>query len=298
MKKYRIAVGAPTLKDASNEAIACSEHLKKKGVRALWYNRGHFYTVSTEIGIIEFIPYAQFKNLNIFAGKAYTTMFDVPEDATEIVRGHATGDTTTAQCFLDWVEIAESAKEEKIGKSMEEYEEEQRKALFGKGLKKMRNLADNIINLSVGDKVYLKPYERVKQDVSLSEDDWNSFCGKFLKVTDIKFGSINYADDFSEDFCTLYDEERDEYIMVPTWAIASVYKKGSSKVNHPDHYNQNGMEVWDVIKAFTSNLSGVEAFYAGNAIKYILRWDKKNGVEDLEKAKVYIDKIIEGRKEK
>lgn len=36
----------------------------------------------------------------------------------------------------------------------------------------------------------------------------------------------------------------------------------------------------------------------GNAIKYILRWDKKNGVEDLEKAKVYIDKIIEGRKEK
>ena len=71
-----------------------------------------------------------------------------------------------------------------------------------------------------------------------------------------------------------------------------------SKVHHPNHYNQNGMEVWDVIKAFTSNLSGAEAFYAGNAIKYILRWDKKNGIEDLEKAKVYIDKIIEGRKEK
>lgn len=72
----------------------------------------------------------------------------------------------------------------------------------------------------------------------------------------------------------------------------------SDKVNHPNHYNQGGMEVWDVIKAFTSNLSGAEAFYAGNAIKYILRWDKKNGIEDLEKAKVYIDKIIEGRKNK
>lgn len=186
-------------------------------------------------------------------------------------------------------------KSERAWKNMRKNRE---KPCSERGLKKMSNLADNIINLSVGDKVYLKPYERVKQDVSLSEDDWNPFCGKFLKVTDIKFGSINYADDFSEDFCTLYDEERDEYIMVPTWAIASVYKKGSSKVNHPDHYNQNGMEVWDVIKAFTSNLSGVEAFYAGNAIKYILRWDKKNGVEDLEKAKVYIDKIIEGRKEK
>jgi hypothetical protein len=112
MEKYRIAVGAPTLKDASNEAIACSEHLKKKGVRALWYSRGHFYAVSTEIGIIEFIPYAQFKNLNIFAGKAYTTMFNVPEDATEIVRGHVTGDTTTSQCFLDCVEEKEFQKKE------------------------------------------------------------------------------------------------------------------------------------------------------------------------------------------
>lgn len=69
------------------------------------------------------------------------------------------------------------------------------------------------------------------------------------------------------------------------------------KVNHPSHYNQNGMEVWDVIKAFTSDLNGTEAFYAGNVIKYVLRWNHKNGIEDLEKAKVYIDKLIESRKE-
>lgn len=72
----------------------------------------------------------------------------------------------------------------------------------------------------------------------------------------------------------------------------------SDSVNHPSHYNQNGMEVWDVIKAFTSDLNGVEAFYAGNVIKYVLRWKYKNGIEDLEKAKVYIDKIIEMEKEK
>lgn len=70
----------------------------------------------------------------------------------------------------------------------------------------------------------------------------------------------------------------------------------SNGVNHPSHYNQGGIEVWDVIRAFTKDLDGAEAFYAGNVIKYVLRWNHKNGIEDLEKAKVYIDKIIESRK--
>lgn len=70
----------------------------------------------------------------------------------------------------------------------------------------------------------------------------------------------------------------------------------SNRVNHPSHYNQGGIEVWDVISAFTKDLEGAEAFYAGNVIKYVLRWHHKNGIEDLEKAKVYIDKIIESRK--
>lgn len=74
-------------------------------------------------------------------------------------------------------------------------------------------------------------------------------------------------------------------------------KENDSKVVHPSHYNQDGIEVWDVIKAFTKDLKGAEAFYAGNVIKYVLRWNNKNGIEDLEKAKVYINKIIEGRKE-
>lgn len=112
MEKYRIAVGIPTLKDCSNEAFACAEHLKRKGVNAIGYSRGHFYSVNTDNGIIEFIPYAQFKNLNIFAGKAYTTMFNVPEDAEEIVRSHIAGDRTTCQCFLDWVEEKEFQKKE------------------------------------------------------------------------------------------------------------------------------------------------------------------------------------------
>ena len=64
-------------------------------------------------------------------------------------------------------------------------------------------------------------------------------------------------------------------------------------VNHPSHYQSKaGLEVIDVIKAFTEELSGEEAFCTGNAIKYMCRWKSKNGVEDLEKAKWYIDRLI------
>lgn len=72
----------------------------------------------------------------------------------------------------------------------------------------------------------------------------------------------------------------------------------SSDPTHPSHYAQGGISVWDVIKAYTDGLNGVDAFNAGNAIKYILRWRHKNGVEDLKKAKVYIDELIKSQKEK
>lgn len=65
-------------------------------------------------------------------------------------------------------------------------------------------------------------------------------------------------------------------------------------VNHPPHYKSAaGLEVIDVIKAFTSDLTGIEATDTGNIIKYICRWKHKNGVEDLKKARWYINHLIE-----
>lgn len=70
-----------------------------------------------------------------------------------------------------------------------------------------------------------------------------------------------------------------------------------SNVNHPNHYqSESGLEVIDVIKAFTADLSGEEAFCIGNAIKYLCRYNKKNGVEDLSKAEWYIERAIKIRK--
>ena len=44
---------------------------------------------------------------------------------------------------------------------------------------------------------------------------------------------------------------------------------------------------------FIGNLSGASAFFWGNAIKYMLRFQKKNGLEDLKKARKNLDWLIE-----
>lgn len=64
-------------------------------------------------------------------------------------------------------------------------------------------------------------------------------------------------------------------------------------VDHPNHYqSSNGIEVIDVIDAFTENLTGVVAFDIGCAIKYMCRWKKKGGAEDLRKAIWYLQHAI------
>lgn len=69
-------------------------------------------------------------------------------------------------------------------------------------------------------------------------------------------------------------------------------------VNHPKHYqSKSGLEVIEVIKAFTEDMEGIVAVDEANAIKYILRWPKKNGIEDLEKAKWYINNLIQHLKD-
>lgn len=65
-------------------------------------------------------------------------------------------------------------------------------------------------------------------------------------------------------------------------------------VVHPPHYQSKaGLEVIDVIEAFTADLQGIEATDTGNVIKYICRWKNKNGIQDLQKAKWYLEHLIE-----
>jgi len=51
-----------------------------------------------------------------------------------------------------------------------------------------------------------------------------------------------------------------------------------------DHYKKHKIQVWNIVDEYKLD------FYKGNIIKYILR--NKNGLEDLKKARHYLDKLI------
>lgn len=57
-------------------------------------------------------------------------------------------------------------------------------------------------------------------------------------------------------------------------------------VHSPKHYCGRGMEVIDVIDAFDLDL------YQGSIVQYVIRYKKKNGVEDLRKAAWYLNRLL------
>lgn len=64
-------------------------------------------------------------------------------------------------------------------------------------------------------------------------------------------------------------------------------------VKSPKHYKLEGLDIEsiDVVKAILGK-EGFKSFCHGNALKYLFRCNKKNGLEDLKKAKVYLEWLI------
>jgi hypothetical protein len=70
----------------------------------------------------------------------------------------------------------------------------------------------------------------------------------------------------------------------------SLEERDNDPVNHPSHYTASGIETIDVIEAWDLD------FCLGNAVKYISRAGKKDPekeLEDLKKARWYVDRRIE-----
>ena len=73
----------------------------------------------------------------------------------------------------------------------------------------------------------------------------------------------------------------------------------SNNVVHPGHYNRTSVEVIDTIKGM-STISEYRGFLIGNIVKYVSRYSMKNGIEDIKKARYYLELLerdLEERKD-
>ena len=69
-------------------------------------------------------------------------------------------------------------------------------------------------------------------------------------------------------------------------------RMNNDMVSHPKHYTQGGIECIDALKAATVGKCGIEAVCVANVIKYLWRYEEKNGIEDIRKAKFYIERLL------
>ena len=65
----------------------------------------------------------------------------------------------------------------------------------------------------------------------------------------------------------------------------------TDNVNKPEHYTQGNVECIDAIESATTGLTGIVAVCIANVIKYVWRFGRKNGIEDLDKADYYLQRI-------
>ena len=71
---------------------------------------------------------------------------------------------------------------------------------------------------------------------------------------------------------------------------ANMQSDNLDMVNSPAHYNKSGIETINIIESVTDD--GFESYLQGNILKYLCRYKYKNGVEDLEKARWYLNRLI------
>ena len=70
------------------------------------------------------------------------------------------------------------------------------------------------------------------------------------------------------------------------------YQKHMDNKINPDYY-KTGVECIDAIDAATANKKGMEAVCVAQVLKYLWRYEAKNGLEDVLKAQWYMNKLIE-----
>lgn len=83
-------------------------------------------------------------------------------------------------------------------------------------------------------------------------------------------------------------------LMIPN---EECYTESTDVVNKPEHYRQGDIECIDAIKSATTHKLGIAAVCVANVIKYLWRYESKNGLEDVKKAQWYLNRLVKEMEE-
>ena len=92
--------------------------------------------------------------------------------------------------------------------------------------------------------------------------------------------------------CSLFGDVSDDVLDKCLESI-EIYDANPEMVCHPAHYNQGKVECIDAMAAATVNKRGIEAICVSNVIKYLFRYETKNGLEDVKKAQFYLNRLVD-----
>ena len=92
--------------------------------------------------------------------------------------------------------------------------------------------------------------------------------------------------------CSLFGDVSDDVLDKCLESI-EIYDANPEMVHHPAHYNQGKVECIDAMAAATVNKRGIEAICVSNVIKYLFRYETKNGLEDVKKAQFYLNRLVD-----
>ncbi len=122
----------------------------------------------------------------------------------------------------------------------------------------------------------------MKNEWNMTEED----CAKYAKDCDELRKNL-------EKQKSLDDVTPEEWNRVSKTAVGKLYhpEDKHNPVTQPDHYNKGAIEAIEAIKA-SMHPQEYKGYLKGNCLKYLWRYEYKNGVEDLRKARVYIDWLI------
>ena len=145
-------------------------------------------------------------------------------------------------------------------------------------------------------------------DRSEKEETLNCYCNSIDDCDDCELmkkydrDTSEFTDQYSCIFHKMSDDmlnkcynwykELDPAACENTEAECCDKEHNADMVNHPSHYTQGGIECIDALKAATVSKTGIEAVCTANAIKYLWRYEEKNGIEDVKKARWYINRLI------